>query len=186
MEYFRPKQNKLLSEGELKNNIARAYQTAIKIDNYDNKIVELRNLRQERIKGLDKEKEQKYQMLNKEITDSEILVQSIMEYQKVLELLGLPKQKIDELLNHENAHANVTEQVASQTFDGFRVRFHKDINGKVSFTPQAKTTTDLSFPEKQRLEEDILVTEAPLHYGDKLSARDKEVIEEAKSRLSKL
>lgn len=184
MEKFSLEKDKNIFEEKLKYSIAKAYQTAMNLDNYDQKIIELRNLRQERINGLSKEKEIKFQQLSKEIADSEVVAYGIIEYKKILELLGLSKEKVSELLNHENAHANVTEQVSSQTFDGFRVRFHKDSNGKITFTPSIKTTTDMSFPEKQRLEEDILINEAPIYYGDKLSERDKTVTEEAKRRLS--
>ena len=188
MEENLPTQNqeKFLSEEELKLLITKAYQSGLKMENYEKDIEELRLLRKEKRYGLNTEKETRYKELNKKMSECEVLVNTIMEYKKVLELIGLEKEKIDSLLNHENAHANVTEQVKSQSFDGFRIRFYKDKNGNMSLWPSTKTTTDFSFPEKQRLEEDILVNEAPLHYGDTLSKGDKDIIEKAKNRLSEI
>lgn len=180
-----PSQNNILEE-KLKPLIAKAYQAGFKMENYEKNITELRSLREEKRNGLSIEKEARYNELSKQMSDCEVLVDNVMEYKKVLELIGLEKEKIDSLLNHENAHANVTEQVKSQSFDGFRVRFYKDKNGNMSLWPSIKTTMDFSFPEKQRLEEDILVNEAPLHYGDTPSQGDKDIIEKSRKRLSEI
>lgn len=172
-----------ISKEELKLKIEKASRAGSKLENFHDKMEEFRNLRDERINGLDKEKEKRYQLLNKEISDAEVLVSSIMEFKTVLELLNLPKEKIEKILNHENAHANKAEQLETKKFIGFRIRFHTNKNGEVTFSKSAKISSNNNFPRKQILEEDILVAEAPLHYGDRPSKRDQKTIDEKKAEL---
>ncbi len=164
----------IISKEKLRIEIARAFRAAQKMDNYEDKIEELRILRLEKIKGLDSEKEERYQTLRKEIADCELLVKSVVEYKKVLELLPLSKEQINSILNHENAHANIGEQVKTHKIEGFRIRFIKDRNNNIGFMPSVKISTNISAPEKEVLEETILITEAPLNYGDVLSKDDED------------
>ncbi len=182
-EYIPPKQIINMSEEELKLKIEKASQAGMKLENFHEKMDGFRKLRDERIKGLDKDKEKRYQLLNKEITDAEVLVPSIIEFKKVLELLNLPKDKIDKILNHENAHANKAEQLETKNLIGFRIRFHTDKNGEITFSKSAKILSNNNFPKKQILEEDILVAEAPLYYGDRPSKRDQKMIDEKRKEL---
>lgn len=182
-EYIPPKQIINISEEELKLKIEKASQAGMRLENFHEKMDEFRKLRDEIIKGLDKDKEKRYQLLNKEITDAEVLVPSIIEFKKVLELLNLPKERIEQILNHENAHANKAEQLETKNFIGFRIRFHVDKNGEIAFSKSAKILSNNNFSKKQILEEDILVAEAPLHYGDRPSNRDKKMIDERMAEL---
>lgn len=174
-------------EKQLKARVFSAYNNAKSLDNYEEKIAELRKLRTKKIEpNFTPEDEERFHELDKEIKSCEVLVDSVMEYKKLLELFPLSEEKIHSLLNHENAHANTAEKLPSQIFNGFRVRFVKNAEGNVAIKPSAKTSNDYGYPESQRLEEEIQVFEAPLHAGDTLSVSDKANIKELRNKLDNL
>jgi hypothetical protein len=102
-----------------------------------------------------------------------------------LELAEFSPEQVDQILNHENAHANVAEQVQSQKFNGYRILFTKDKDGELLVQPFAKLSTDYSFSDEQILEDRMKVIEAPLQYGDRLSPDDKEKIQKLQKSLLK-
>lgn len=177
------------SEKKLDERITKAYRAALPMSEYNDKLKKFKSLCKERdTGGLDADAETEYQSLHKQLEDCEIMVSSVMEYKRLLELIPIPKEEIDETLSHENAHANVAEQSPSIKFIGFVVRFYKDEEGKVCVWPSAEMNyQDVSFAEKQRLQEFILVNRAPLEYGaGPLSDRDEQNIREAEKRLAEL
>ncbi len=171
-------------EEELKTKIGEAVHYAFPAEQYDKEIERLRGLRKKKNEqGLTSPEEIEYKVLNDQIKSCQVTVKTLSEYRKVLELLEFPKNTIDQIMNHENAHANVAEQLESQIFRGYRIRFLKEQDGRLVIQPQAAVSTNPSFPEKQGIEEEIMVTEAPLYYGDELSISDQKVIENLRKRL---
>ena len=169
-------------EINLKRMIGKAYKSAMDIDNY----YELKSLENERTNTLDIEKERRYQVLKKEMKECGVVVYSVIEYKQILDLLPISKEQVYSILSHENAHANVAEQAASIDLEGFSVSFLKNKEGNVTIAPSIKVSTDPSFPRKQILKENIMMTEAPANYGDKLSTGDKEILRHDKDELAGL
>src|SRR3989344_7546579 len=89
-------------EENLRRKISKAKQAAVTLEEHEMKTGEFRFLRDQRDEGLGPRLEARYQVLKQGLDDSEVIVSSIMEYKKLLELLRVHPQEIEKILNHEN------------------------------------------------------------------------------------
>ncbi|MBP9711490.1 MAG: hypothetical protein KBD55_00435 [Candidatus Pacebacteria bacterium] len=176
------------SEVSMRRKILRGKQVAVKLEEHQARLEEFRLLcaKNEAGTALTADEREKFKFLDDFLDDSEIVVSSIVEYKRLLELLGISKERVYKILNHENAHGNMSQQMPSQKFFGFKVLFYLDEDGELNILPSAYHKEDKSFSEIQRLEESIKTKEAPLHYGSELSSSDIADIEHAKKRLTEI
>lgn len=176
------------SELSLRNKINDAIESAQTLEEFTFKQNKLKELDFERKVGKkwSKLKEEEYNDLTNDVEKNEIVVSTIMEYRRLLELVSMPEYRINEILSHENAHANVAQQSESIELKGFTIFFFRDKSGKLYIQPSISIDVDWSFPIKKLLNESIQISEAPLHYGDKLSADDTDRIQVLKNKLSEI
>lgn len=178
-------QNNPEKEDSLKLKIENAIKSAFPINSYEEQRKKLKELQNKQInEGLSTSEDFLCRILKDQFKSCAVIVQNISEYRKVLELAGLSGKAVDQILSHENAHANVAEQLPSQIFKGYSLRFLKEDDGRIIMHPQALFLRDNSFSEEQLIEDEIKVTEAPIYYGDELSPGDKKSIENLKNKLS--
>ena len=125
-----------------------------------------------------------------EIMQSSALADNIPEYREMLSQIassyGLSQEWADDLLAHENAHANVAE-VTEHEWVGYAAIFIKDENNNLtSIQPVHFTKPQLSWGPKELLEKSIEVTKAPEEYGNRLSEGDDASLTEDTERLKAL
>ncbi len=171
-------------ELELRFRVEKAKGAALFVDEFHEKKKQFNTLQAMRETGtLPKEAEDKYRTLQLELIGGRVDVDNLYEYRKVLELAELSPEQVNNILNHENAHANTADQTQSQKFNGYRIQFTKDRNGDLLVQPFAKLETDYSFSDEQIMKDRMNVLEAPVRYGDRLSGDDKEKIQALQNEL---
>lgn len=169
----------------LKIKVENAIENAFPLEKYEEQRKKLKQLQYKQMnEGLSTSEDTLYIILKDQFRSCAVVVQTISEYRKVLELAGLFGKAVDQILSHENAHANAAEQLPSQIFKGYSLRFLKENGGKIVMHPQVLFSRDNSFSEEQLIEDEIRVTEAPLYYGEELSPGDIKEIERLKSKLN--
>lgn len=129
-------------------------------------------------------------MIEFEILHSTALADTIGEFRETLEQIrvefGLTQEWVDDLVAHENAHANVARDTGHE-WVGYGAVFIKDDNGQLSAVqPVHFTKPDLSWGPMELITKSIEVTEAPAVYGNKLSEGDVANLEQDKARLEKI
>ena len=92
----------------------------------------------------------------------------------------------DDLVAHENAHANVAEATGHDLI-GYAVLFIKDEGGQLSnLQPLHISRPDVEWGPRESLTKHIEVTNAPAEYGNTLSEGDKFDIEADRRRLAEI
>lgn len=182
MEHFPSIEDKGI---EFKSKIEKAVSAAFSSEEYEGKIKMLRIYRRaQEESGLSTEELLAYEKLLKEIQNIEIIVPNLSEYKKLLEVAGLNSTAVNQILSHENAHANVAEQLPSQKFHGYKLRFSRE-GEEIIMHPSAVTSNNSEFSRDQQIQEEIWVTKAPKYYGEELSESDQRTIKELHKKLRK-
>ncbi len=125
-----------------------------------------------------------------ETIKSSAMSYNIVEFKELLNQLStkfnLPKEWAEDLLAHENAHANVAIRQGA-IWKGYGVIFMKDDSGQlVNLQPLNFIRSNPEWGPKETLNNSIESTEAPLKYGNALSEGDIEDIKKQKERLSRV
>ena len=128
--------------------------------------------------------------IEKEILRSAAVSNSLGEYKDMLSAVaydcGLPKEWVEETLNHENSHANVSEHLGHE-WVGNAVIYIKDSLGNTSnIQPVHISKSKTSWGPKEVLLKRIEVTSAPERSGSSLSVSDMNRIETDKAKLRKI
>jgi len=115
--------------------------------------------------------------IEKEIIDSSVFVNNLVEFREVLRqiaiICGESEIWIEDTLAHENAHANEAE-VQGLDFRGYIALFVKDEFGKITgIQPACIIRTPKSFSHSDLLKSNEEVTLAPEKYGNELSDYDR-------------
>jgi hypothetical protein len=98
---------------------------------------------------------------------------SLTEFKDLLSLIpGLPPEHVLDILEHENAHANVAEQMETVDFKGYGMVFFQDNGEPISVTPVVLTDIIEGANKIKFLEESVHVLEAPDTYGHAMSDDD--------------
>lgn len=128
--------------------------------------------------------------IEKEILRSAAVSNSLGEYKDMLAAVaydcGLPKEWVEETLNHENSHANVSEHLGHE-WVGNAVIYVKDSLGNIShIQPVHISRPKTSWGPKEVLLKRIEVTSAPERSESSLSVSDINRIETDKAKLRKI
>lgn len=125
-----------------------------------------------------------------EILRSSAVADTLNEFREVLEQIKanyfLGEEWVNNLVEHENAHANVA-QATGHEWVGYGAVFIKDANGQLSnIQPVHFTKPNLSWGPREVITKNIEVTEAPALYGNSLSEGDEKSVEEDQERLKRI
>jgi hypothetical protein len=120
----------------------------------------------------------KEDQIEQEILASSAVAKDITEFREVLrqiqEELGYTNDWTENLLAHENAHANVAQQTG-HPWVGYTTLFIKDESNRiVSIQPAFFTKSDRNWGEVETLVKNMMVTDAPSVYGNSPSEFDVE------------
>lgn len=117
---------------------------------------------------------------DKEISDmikkATITVETISEFRLILKILARSDEEIQDILAHENAHANKTETLGVEHL-GYNIIIIKKGDDYL-FQPFSEKCTPEEWSEEKKKEAAIQIVLAPEEYGNKLSSGD---IEELKN-----
>ena len=101
---------------------------------------------------------------------------TISEFKELLRLIpGLSEEKVIDILEHENAHANVAQQLDTVEFKGYGAVFFKNDDEIVSVTPTTFIDREAGGDRVQFLLDNMAFLEAPDTYGHHMS--DDDVVE---------
>lgn len=98
------------------------------------------------------------------------------DFREALTLIEQSKEYVDDLVEHENAHANVAER-EGVPFEGYWIVFLKNDEGGIYPQPMAKFDDSLNDPDENMKEILKKILRAPEEYGNKLSKADIEMLE---------
>lgn len=104
-----------------------------------------------------------------------VVAPNLSEYKKLLLAGGLDEQQAEDIVAHENAHANVAEQEGWQ-FEGYGIRVGYDSVGGIIYSPCALLKHYFDEKPDQYLQKVIAITVAPEVYSNELSPSDKAVL----------
>lgn len=129
-------------------------------------------------------------MIEKEILRSSALADNLTEYTEMLQQIrtayGLTQEWANDLLAHENAHANVAQETGHE-WVGYAAVFIKDSDGNlISIQPLHFTKPNLSWGPEEMIAKNIEVTKAPEVYVNKLSEGDELSLVEERRRLERI
>jgi hypothetical protein len=129
-------------------------------------------------------------LIEVEILKSTALAENLIEYEEMLHQIssefGLSKQWAEDLLVHENAHANISEFV-NEDWIGYGAVFIKDEEGFLSnIQPLHLSKPKITWGPKEMITKKIEVLDAPRVYENQLSEGDVLDIELNQKRLEKI
>lgn len=119
--------------------------------------------------------------INKDTIDrASVHVDDLISYKLLLSKLGISKKDEFDILEHENAHANVAEQNKG-LLEGYKILFVRKGNG-FYYKPYIGLSNNVlnQFDDQKRKEILGNIIIAPEIYGNKLSEGDKRNLEELK------
>ncbi len=131
----------------------------------------------------DPEVEKEITRLEEMIDKSSVIVDTISEFKILIEKTLSNTERVYQLLNHENAHANMTEIVGA-VHKGYGLHVYKEKDGRIFFLPYTHMEYPAGWNEKEINQARIEIYSAPEKYGDKLSQSDSERIEELRKDLN--
>ncbi len=102
-----------------------------------------------------------------------IVVITIPEARRVMEMLGFTDEQLVQTLSHENAHANKAMEVGA-TFSGYNFALTRDSDGGILVQPSAITSIPDNWSKEKTIFFDSQIIKAPDEYGEKMSPGDKE------------
>ena len=109
----------------------------------------------------------------KRMTEATIIVETLPEARRVMEILGFNKNSLIDTLSHENAHGNKAEQLGAKHF-GYKFCLIKTDNGDFLIQPQASIEIPEDWEKGKQDEVLTKIIEAPEEYDNKMSKGDKE------------
>lgn len=139
----------------------------------DNKLIEGTRILRER--ELTEDEAKYYYSFRERLNQSSIIVDTLPEARRVMELLGFDDYSLIDTLSHENAHANKATQVGAR-FEGYRFALVKDTQGYLLVYPMAITSIPEDWDYKKRKKRDSQIIRAPEEYGHRMSEGDKQLL----------
>ena len=129
-------------------------------------------------------------LIEAEILKSTALADNLVEYQEMLSQIasefGLSKEWVQDLLAHENSHANVSESVG-EDWVGYGAVFIKDDAGVLTnIQPLHLSKPKITWGPRETIAKKIEVLDAPRVYENELSEGDVSDIELNQQRLEKI
>lgn len=124
--------------------------------------------------------------IEQEMLTSSVTAETLAEFKEVLTQVGKMHRKseewAEEVLAHENAHANVGEAVGYEMKE-YIVLFSKDEAGGIYSQPAVLSKSNKNWGTIEKAMRDILIYEAPQKYGEVMSHDDTEMAERAHLKL---
>ena len=127
---------------------------------------------------------EKFNELEKKINEHTVLVKTLNEFRILLELIEVTKLNVNDILEHENAHANKAESLGG-TLDGYMLIVAKNGNTYWYF-PSLHWNIPISWDKIKKIKTMIKIANAPKEYGHMLSESDKEDIQVLQEQLRQL
>ncbi len=161
-------------DAELKRKIAVAKAHCLSLEEESEitgKLVEGTRLQTER--ELTDDEVEHYYAFRERLDQASIVVNTLYEARRAMELIGFDQDSLIDILSHENAHANKAMQVGAN-FGGYKFVLVKDMDGGLLIHPMAVISLpeDWNYEKRRELESQII--RAPDEYGNKMSEGDKE------------
>lgn len=177
MENFQKNESPSSIETDLQEKITSAKTHALSQEEYKNILDE-----ELKMKDIESERELRDEEVNhfhefrKRMTEATIVVETLLEAKKVMEILGFSNDSLINTLSHENAHANKAEQLGAYHL-GYKFCLIKTNNGDFLVQPQASIDIPrhLEKEEQNKMLSEIIF--APDEYNNKLSEGDREDLE---------
>lgn len=178
---------------QLKSNVQKKLEHAKNRALLDSRLLELETQMAELSQSSNSDRFQKEDKIQQEITSSSAVSDTLVEFREVLRQLteeygeyGLDEKWAEDLLAHENAHANIA-QATGHEWVGYLTTFIKDNEGRiVSIQPSHLTKSQKGWGYRESIVKHIEVLDAPRKYDNKLSSFDEQDIETDKKRLADL
>lgn len=114
-----------------------------------------------------------YYSFRDRLDQASVVVDTINEAKRVMELIGFTDDSTIDTLEHENAHANKAMQLGAN-FGGYKFSIVRDIDGGYLITPMAITSIPDDWSDKKREEVETQIIKAPEEYGNRMSEADKQ------------
>lgn len=140
----------------------------------------------ESLRELSPEEKAEYETLVNKLLDAGVTAKTLTEFRLLLEQMGLRPKQVEDILAHENAHANKAEELGGEeSFKGYNVNFIKAPLLKKLFIPfhpnsYSQPHVIVKSPEgmsnQERVDFDRKVLGAPETYGENLSPGDIETL----------
>ena len=124
--------------------------------------------------GNDRSHDAELEVIQDAVMNSSVIVQTLVEYIMVLEK-SLGQNKAEEILAHENAHANVAMSLGAE-FVGYTLLICKDKEGFV-IRGGAPYRLPLEWTDEKKKAAHVRIYTGPEEYGEKLSPSDEKVID---------
>jgi len=125
------------------------------------------------------------QKLDDEIAKHKIAVRTLVEYRMLMNMLGKNYYRVNDVVTHENAHANKASSIGA-IHEGYSVLVYKSKSGEgFSYQPLAHTDVPGTFNNKEKIEANFKIGFAPEEYGNHLSDGDEEQIRKLREELKK-
>lgn len=128
---------------------------------------------------------QKLKELDEEVKRHQIFVTTLVEYRMLMNMLGKNYYRVNDVVTHENAHANKASSLGG-VHGGYSVLVYKKRTGDgFSYQPVAHTDVPKTFSDKEKIEANLKIAFAPEEYGNHLSDGDEEQIRKLREELKK-
>lgn len=124
--------------------------------------------------SLDKNNKEKIEEI---LAKSSVSVESLYDYRLVLNALELPKEEIDDILSHENAHANKAEVVGAKHLD-YGITIMKNNKGGYTYQPYSSLYIPKEWEEGKVRDAWEKIATAPEEYKNKMSKEDIQMLQE--------
>lgn len=111
------------------------------------------------------------------IENATVIVSTIPEARRVMELLNFKPDQVTHVLAHENAHANKAEELGGEHL-GYEFILNRGSEGNILIHAQAKNKIPDGLSEEEEKIFKLKTLFAPEEYGNKLSEADIRDIEE--------
>ncbi|MBA3732942.1 hypothetical protein H0W91_01030 [Patescibacteria group bacterium] len=113
-----------------------------------------------------------YYSYRERLDEASILVETLLEAKRVMEILGFDHDSLIDTLSHENSHTNKAMQLGAN-FGGYNFLLIKDTDGGYLITPSATTSIPEDWSKEKKEEAMTKIISAPDEYGNKMSEMDK-------------
>lgn len=173
-------------DSHLKETVSAKIETAITNAIPRDKLFKLEDELDELGKSKNLEAYEREDEIERELMASCVVAETIVEFKEVLIQVGKMYNKTEDwaedLLAHENAHANVGEAVGYEV-KGYIVLFSKDNAGRIYSQPAVFSRSNRDWNTVEKAMKNIVMYEAPLKYGEVMSDGDIEMAERAHLKL---
>lgn len=161
-------------EASLQKKVTSAKMSALSEEEYKNILEEESKMQdiESKRKLTDKEVNHFYKF-RKRMTEATIIIETLPEARRVMEILGFNNNSLIDTLSHENAHGNKAEQLGAKHL-GYKFCLIKADNGDFLIQPQASIDIPEDWEKKKQNEVLTKIIEAPEEYDNKISHGDKE------------